>query len=242
MRPLSDTDIVRVWEYGCRASPTRRAIALIATASDERDETRIVALTPGERDARLLLVRRATFGRTLDCVAACPSCGEQLEFAVEATALLPDANVEYAADTQSATLTESGYRVTVRPPTIGDVEQLALLGVTNLLDRCVTHAEHHGREITPSELPPSVVSAVDERLGAADPAAVTELSMSCPNCAHSWTQLFDIAAFLWAEISARAQRLFSEVHALARAYGWSESAILELGPARRERYLDLVRG
>src|SRR6476660_918243 len=119
MRPLSDSDIVRVWEFGCRASPTRRAIALIAAASDEPDEKQIVALTPGERDARLLLVRRATFGRMLDCVAVCPSCGEQLEFAVEATALLPDANADYAADIRSATLSKADYQVTVRPPTIG---------------------------------------------------------------------------------------------------------------------------
>ncbi len=40
---------------------------------------------------------------------------------------------------------------------------------------------------------------------------------------------------------SRAERLLREVHTLARAYGWSEGAILELGSARRERYLELVR-
>jgi len=32
------------------------------------------------------------------------------------------------------------------------------------------------------------------------------------------------------------------VHALARAYGWSEAAILGMGSARRARYLELVAG
>ncbi|MEO8576216.1 MAG: phage baseplate protein [Gemmatimonadales bacterium] len=242
MRPLSDTDVVRVWEYGCRASPARRAVALIAAAGDEGDDTRLTGLTPGERDARLLSVRRTTFGRMLDCVAACPSCGEQLEFTVDAMSLLPDGNADYSADTRPATLVESDYRVIVRPPTIGDLDQTGLPNAETLLDRCVVHAEHEGRTIATSELPASVVEAIDEHLGVADPAAIIELSMSCPACTHSWKQLLDIAAFLWTEISARAERLLSEVHALARAYGWSEPTILELGPARRARYLELVRG
>jgi hypothetical protein len=32
-----------------------------------------------------------------------------------------------------------------------------------------------------------------------------------------------------------------DVHTLASAYGWSESEILSLNPARREFYLEMVR-
>jgi len=240
MRPLSDADIVRVWERGCRATRTRRAMALIAAASDDTDDGELASLTPGERDARLLSIRSTTFGRALDCVASCPSCGEQLEFVIETTALLSDPN--YSATRNPTTLTTGDYRVTVRPPTIGDVEALSHTSGESLLGRCVVHAEHAGESVAPSELPSSVVTAIDEYLGTADPAAIAELSMSCPSCAHSWTQLFDIASYLWSEISARAERLLNEVHVLARAYGWSESAILRLGPTRRARYLELVRG
>jgi hypothetical protein len=159
---------------------------------------------------------------------------------IETTALLSDPN--YSATRNPTTLTTGDYRVTVRPPTIGDVEALSHTSGESLLGRCVVHAEHAGESVAPSELPSSVVTAIDEYLGTADPAAIAELSMSCPSCAHSWTQLFDIASYLWSEISARAERLLNEVHVLARAYGWSESAILRLGPTRRARYLELVRG
>jgi hypothetical protein len=217
-------------------------VAVLVAAGDGDDDGQIVRLTPGERDARLLSVRRVTFGNTLDCVAACPSCGEQLEFSVEASSLLPDGSEEYSADTRPLTFKQYDYRITVHPPSIGDIEQLSLLGKDTILDRCVDYAERDGHAITTDELPESVVSAIDEHLAVADPAALTELSMSCPVCTHSWTQLIDIVAFLWAEISARAERLFHEVHSLARAYGWSESVILELGSTRRERYLELIHG
>ena len=139
MRPLSDADIVRVWERGCRATRTRRAMALIAAASDDTDDGELASLTPGERDARLLSIRSTTFGRALDCVASCPSCGEQLEFVIETTALLSDPN--YSATRNPTTLTTGDYRVTVRPPTIGDVEALSHTSGESLLGRCVVHHE-----------------------------------------------------------------------------------------------------
>jgi hypothetical protein len=239
MRPLSDTDIVRVWEHGCRATPVRRAMALIAAASERADEEPLTALTPGERDARLLAIRRLTFGRSLECVVRCPACREQLEFVVETSALLADD--AYAAQTHPVTVTAGDHTVTVRPPTLGDIEGTAGASAVALLDRCVVHAERDGVVVARTELPDAVIAAVDAQLSAADPAALMELAMCCPSCAHAWTPLFDIGAFLWTEIAARAERLLREVHTLARAYGWSEGSILALGPVRRERYLELVR-
>jgi hypothetical protein len=243
MRPLSDADIVGVWEYGYAASPIRRALALITAASDKKSgiDTELLSLTPGERDARLFSVRRDTFGSSLECIASCPSCGESLEFTTEIAALIPNLEIEYAPDTRPATLTEAGYRVTVRPPTIGDLEEQAQTA-GSVIERCVLQAEHNGESITADQIPASLVAAIDTHLSAADPAAIVELRLLCPACAHSWTQLFDIAAFLWAEISARAARVFREIHLLAREYGWSESQILALGSLKRERYLEMVRG
>ena len=37
-----------------------------------------------------------------------------------------------------------------------------------------------------------------------------------------------------------AGRMLLDIHALARAYGWSESDILALPPRRRQAYLELV--
>jgi hypothetical protein len=219
-------------------------MTLIAAAggADTEDDSNLFSLTPGERDARLYSVRRDTFGPTLDCVVACPACGESLEFTADIAALVPEHGTAYAADTSPATLADDGYQVTVRPPTLGDVEELASLGGQALIDRCVLHADHNGEAILPAEFPPHLVTAIDERLSAADPAAVTEMTIVCPACSLSWTQVFDITGFLWAEVSARAERVLLEVHVLAREYGWSESEILALSTAKREKYLELVRG
>lgn len=244
MRQLSDADIIRVWEYGYAASPIRRALALITAATDTNplDETQFLSLTPGERDAKLFSVRRDTFGSALECVASCPSCGESLEFTTEIAALVPEVENEYIPDRRPVTLTDAGYSVTVRPPTIGDLEEQASLGEESIIERCVLQADHNGQPIAPDEIPAPLVAAIDAHLSVADPAAIAELTIVCPACAHSWAQIFDIAAFLWAEITARAARIFREVHLLAREYGWSESEILALSASRRERYLSLVRG
>ena len=54
--------------------------------------------------------------------------------------------------------------------------------------------------------------------------------------------LFDILSFFWGEIQICARRLLREVHALASAYGWTESEILSLSTTRRHAYLEMVGG
>ena len=66
------------------------------------------------------------------------------------------------------------------------------------------------------------------------------IALRCPVCAHAWSQDFDIAAFFWAELEGRVERILREIHALAGAYGWTETEILELPPGRRQRYLELA--
>ena len=74
-----------------------------------------------------------------------------------------------------------------------------------------------------------------------DPAADLRVDLTCPSCQAGWTAPLDPPAIVWAEIGWAASRLLREVHELAAAYGWSESGILTLTPARRQAYLDLVR-
>jgi hypothetical protein len=73
-----------------------------------------------------------------------------------------------------------------------------------------------------------------------DPQSAIDLSLTCPACGHAWQATFDIADFLWREVTARARRLVSDVHTLALAYGWREDDILAMGDGRRRMYLDLV--
>jgi hypothetical protein len=77
-------------------------------------------------------------------------------------------------------------------------------------------------------------------LSAADPLADVRLAVTCGECGHQWDTTFDIASLLWTEICAAVERLLSDVHMLARAYGWSEAEVLAVGPRRRQYYLQAV--
>jgi hypothetical protein len=66
--------------------------------------------------------------------------------------------------------------------------------------------------------------------------------VTCPACGQRWTEVLDIASFFWRELNSFAKRLICEVDILARAYGWPEREILNLSPARRAMYLELVTG
>jgi hypothetical protein len=89
-------------------------------------------------------------------------------------------------------------------------------------------------------LPAEVVSGIAESMAQADPLADIQLKIDCPSCRHRWRAAFDIVSFLWTEIEAWAGRMLSEVHTLARAYGWREAEILALSATRRQFYLEMV--
>ena len=109
---------------------------------------------------------------------------------------------------------------------------------SKLLERCLLEIEHlkHETVLQDGELKTAITQAMLQ----ADPQALIELQLNCPNCGHTWTALFDIANFLWRELDAWARRTLRDVHKLASAYGWSETQILALSPTRRRLYLELV--
>jgi hypothetical protein len=248
MRPLSGTDIVRIWEVGQGRSPLEQAAAILAAAYPDVPAGELAALSIGQRDARLLALRRATFGSRLDGFSACPSCREPLEFALSASelgALLPagDSTVPDAAGTY--TLTVHGYRLRFRLPTGDDLAAAGACADTAtarsvLVGRLILDARTEGRAAPAGALPAEVVDTLAARLAECDPLAEVVLDLDCPACGHRWQALFDIASYFWTELGVQSRRLLREVHTLASAYGWSESAILSLGGRRRQAYLELV--
>ena len=87
MHPLSAQQILRIWEIGQGQHPLDRALTLLAFACPEHRTEDLAALSIGQRDAALLDLRRLTLGAQLNGFAACPQCGEKLEFQVEAADL-----------------------------------------------------------------------------------------------------------------------------------------------------------
>lgn len=186
----------------------------------QRPARRALALAPGtaslpigRRDAALLELRIALFGSDFTGVTSCPACGEEIELTFDAS----EVRREPPSDDRS-----------LRLPTTEDL--LAIEHMTDvasaramLLERCGASEEDVAR------------------MAAADPQADVQIDADCPACAHRWREPFDIASYLWTEISVLARRLLSEVHELALAYGWSERDILSMSSARRNAYLEMVR-
>jgi hypothetical protein len=237
MRRLSELELLSVWESGIAATPSWRAWSLLAAACPEVDVEALGELSPGQRDRELLALRRLTFGDNLDCVARCPACAESLEFALDAGSLLPEHPAHVG---ESMLLSRDTYDIKLRLPTLRELVQLAPVELTRLRRACVVSAERHGDVVAISEIPNDTLAAIDEHLGAADPDANVELRQSCPGCGHEWLERFDIIEFFWLEIHAWAERLLHQVHALARAYGWSEPDVLRLSAVRRQHYLELL--
>ena len=71
--------------------------------------------------------------------------------------------------------------------------------------------------------------------------AEISIELICPECGTSRSVDLDIGRFLWTEIRSAAMRLMRDVHVLASAYGWQESAILAMSDTRRRTYLEMIQ-
>jgi predicted RNA-binding Zn-ribbon protein involved in translation (DUF1610 family) len=234
-RSLSPQKLLDVWEAGRQQHELDRALTLLAAAHPELSRDELADLTIGERDSHLLRLRAAIFGRSARATAECPQCGERVEFSLDTRALADTAEfLEPAREIEV-----NGTSMRFRLPTSRTLAEAVTApdqscGVRRLIEQCVLEPR------LSEELSDDVIEALGEAMAKADPQAEIIISLGCPNCGKHWELLFDIAHFFWNEIAAQAQRLVFEIHALARAYGWTEGEILALPAQRRRTYLEML--
>jgi hypothetical protein len=242
MRSLSEAELLRIWEVALPQHPIERALTILATVLPETSRDQLLALGIGQRDTYLLTVRQATFGEHLASYAECPACQEHLEFAFTVADVLvteqPGAGQLYEAQIEN-------YLIRFRPPNSGDLIPIVrcpdpAMAYHLLLQRCVVQTLQNGEDIPLTTVPEGVLPKIAECISECDAQAEILFMLSCPACHHTWSICFDIVSFLWSEICVQAKRLLREVHLLARAYGWSEAAILSMSTARRQFYLEMV--
>lgn len=238
MRPLSQRELLEVWEGGLEQSSLDRTLAMLRLAGSENPED----FTVGEADRELLRLRELMFGQEITALALCPQCDGTLEvnFKVADVSLAPGVSEERLV------LSDKGYEASFRLLTLADLKKLQGAAANRwreaLLERCVLDVKHGSQTVAVEELPDGFVQALSERMGQADPQAEIRLQLECLDCRHQWAGDFDVESFLWSEIQAWASRMLNEVHQLAAAYGWSEQQILALSPVRRHVYLNLATG
>lgn len=245
MRPLSSTDLLRVWELGQHRPAWKRALLLLAAAFPNATQRELASLSIGQRNTYLFALRELTLGPTLMALARCARCRQEIEFSVRVRDLCR-LDLERTVEPEYLTRID-GIEVYVRPPTTLDLAAVAdsrdvVEARQRLIRRSIRRARRDGNDLAISDMPETVISAVGDFLISSDPSSDIRLGMECPVCQHSGAARFDVASFFWTELSAQVQRVLRDVDLLAHAYGWHEADILAMSPFRRQAYLDLVNG
>jgi hypothetical protein len=241
---LSPEEILDVWERARTSDPIDRALQLRTAVESTAAPDELRREPIGQRDAALIEGRIATFGSRAECFVECPACESSLEFDLDLARLLPEPSGQDAGGDQDEGdgpfhLVADDRSITYRLPDSIDLAAVAGEGNPSvaLLERCVATAD--GREAAVA-LDGDLVERLDAEMARLDPLADVQLTLSCLDCGHEWSSRFDIASYLWREVEVGARRLLGEVDILARAYGWSESEILDLGHRRRQSYLEML--
>jgi hypothetical protein len=242
MTVIGCSDWLQAWEAGAGMAAPARALGLLQAACPHAEGRQLAGLTLGRRDAMLLDLRQALFGKSIACTTNCPACAVRLELEFDCDQV----RVRSGGTASQQLLVACGpYRVRFRLPTAGDLVKVAACADVGsargaLIESCITEASHDGLALAAGQIPEEVLHAVMEHMAAADPQAATGIAQHCPSCGHDWESDFDIAGYLWLELDAWARRLLLDVHSLAKAYGWTEPDVVALSPSRRHAYLEMI--
>lgn len=243
LRPLTGHE--EEWLAAHTGTPGAKTVTrLLSTCLIELDGKpvnykQVQRLLVGDRDYLMLQLRRITLGDRFRAVIVCPVCDAKMDvdFTTDEVPIErhPQKEATYTLDLDSEP--ERCRTVRFRLPNGGDQE--AVLGldiesaVDTLLDRCLI--DTGGMPLSLAER--NAVSNAMEQLA---PEVNLELELTCPECAHSFVEPFDITAFFFQEMRVNAHLLLREIHHLAFYYHWNEVNILSLTRERRRAYLALL--
>ncbi|MER6161660.1 hypothetical protein ABT147_40150 [Streptomyces sp. NPDC001868] len=235
VRNLADPAyLLTAWEQALAVPPVARVTVLLHLAGLVDDLDEALDSATGRCSALAAEAHRIAFGRDVDGLVHCPACGELLEARVRLPSSADVPVAEPPADPGEVRV--GGYAV--RAPTVRDLLAAAVdpgEARAVLLTRCVRRLD--GRPFDPSALTSDEKSRVDEAAERLAGDADVVLCAECPACAGCVVATLDLGAMLWDQVEAAAPALIAEVAALARAFGWSERAVLAMSPTRRQRYL-----
>lgn len=234
MNRLSASELLNLWERSYGQPPWQRAISFVLSGSPQFIDLDVMSFPIGFRDRHVARLRADHFGNRVLSSAECPQCRAPVEFEVHLDQCFKLTESRYQPVATDA-LTGSGFGL--RPLTTEDIisQFVSTTAPENLVRRCL---------IDPSKATVALTAAEIDRLALSleelDPESRIEFALSCPECQHSWSSLFDIVSVFWFELNTWARRVMQEVHVLASRYGWSEAEILQLTAWRRAVYLGLT--
>jgi hypothetical protein len=235
MQAISGPNLLDLWERGVALHSLDRGLLALSVALPAEPPESFADWPLGRRNQALVELHCSCFGPRFEAWTSCAACGEKMEFELDGRALS-----EHIIEG----LTQGMVRVKgrqFRVPTSRDLASLAReadddRAAALLIDRCRV------KDDDSAALSDDDLQEIEAAMELADPGAELRVALRCPACSDEWNETLDVVNFIWAEVEARARRLLWEVHALASAYGWSQSQILALSEARRALYLEMVRG
>ena len=78
MNIISAQQWLELWERGANQHPLQQALMLLSAAYPDESVEKILELSIGERDRRLLLMHECYFGSRFNNTAMCPECNEKV--------------------------------------------------------------------------------------------------------------------------------------------------------------------
>jgi hypothetical protein len=235
-------DILATWEAAEHQHVLDRALTMLAFAHPGESRASLADLPLAERDRRLWDLRESLFGSQIEAQVMCPHCSHALTFECQLADLR---SATPAAEAPRATLEQAGHALHFRLPSSRDLAAVARVvdpenARRQLAVRCLVEPHELNPHDFENFFSAERLAELGQLLTALHPQAETRLHFTCPECSKAWSDAVDVADFLWTELSARARQLLLEVDTLARVYGWNETEVLALTPARRAAYLKLA--
>jgi hypothetical protein len=238
VREPTGNDEIYVLENSLAPVPAIFELARRVASGSTESPVDWASLPAADLDAAALTIRRSWIGEMIRTDARCPDpgCRERIDVSFGIGDYLyhhrprrPRGGVGMAGD---GWLTLTGASVRFRVPTVADL--LAAVACDQ------PEAELSNRCIDGPELSPALARRLDRAMSALAPSLDDFLGGSCPVCGHTVTMRFDPLAYTLADLRQTFSGLQLEVHALAAAYGWPETAILALPRSRRQRYASVI--
>ena len=243
MHALTDRDLLTIWEKTLDKSLVEKCLVFLAMVYPEYDPKQVASFSIGERDARLLHVREKMFGSTLRNAGVCPACRERIEWEVPVSELQLQPIGQHTGQ-DDIVIVYDGHEMHFRLPNSEDFLNLSPMesnedNVVAMIKRCVLHEAptHPGTE----DLSSDMIEVISNKFAELDPQADIMIKLSCPQCRHEWSSIFDIMLYIWTEIQERVHTIYREIITIARHFSWSENEILSLSPFRRQLYLRMIQ-
>lgn len=182
-------------------------------------------LCAADRDRLLAAHYSSLFGDRVENTVHCVSCGSLFDLNFSISDLVK--RIGDGAGTRRADGTfETEHGTVFRLPT-AEME-LAVQSPAELLQACVvTRGKDTDEEI-------------EGAMETAAPLVDVDLDAQCPECGRTQQLRFNIQRYLLESVMRDRRRLFSEVHILASAYGWSMTELLSLRRTERRMLVDIL--